>query len=93
MEDRSGTFAWRAAPFRGRPFAHSGYHDRMPDPRTEELKLEVRRRRADERERAEHSTEEHEALTHERRADRAAYLEEKLAERARSEEERGRSGS
>lgn len=60
----------------------------MPDPETQELKLEQGRRKAQEREAAESATEEHATLTHDRRADRAAYLERKLAERARSEDER-----
>ena len=60
----------------------------MPDPETQELKLVQRRREVQEREAAETATEEHETLTHDRRADRAAYLERKLAERARSEDER-----
>jgi hypothetical protein len=64
----------------------------MPDPETQELKLEALRRKAEERDAAESATEEHEALTHDRRAERAEYLERKLAERARSEDERaGRS--
>jgi hypothetical protein len=59
----------------------------MPDPKTEEMRLEQLRKERDERERAgeaEDPTEEH---THDRRADRAAYLKEKLDERARSEDE------
>jgi hypothetical protein len=59
----------------------------MPDPKTEELQLDQLRRERDEREQAEESTDSHEAVTHERRADRAAYLKEKLDERARSEDE------
>jgi hypothetical protein len=59
----------------------------MPDPKTEELQLDQLRREGDEREQAEESTDSHEAVTHERRADRAAYLKEKLDERARSEDE------
>ena len=59
----------------------------MPDPKTEELQLDQLRRERGEREQAEDSTDSHEAVTHERRADRAAYLKEKLDERARSEDE------
>ena len=59
----------------------------MPDPKTEELRLDQLRREQGEREQAEEATDTHEAVTHERRADRAAYLREKLAERARSEDE------
>ena len=61
----------------------------MPDPETQELKLVQGRRKAEERHAAETATEEHETLTHDRRAERAEYLERKLAERARSEDERG----
>ena len=59
----------------------------MPDPKTEEMQLDQLRREHGEREQAEEATDSHEAVTHERRADRAAYLREKLKERARSEEE------
>jgi hypothetical protein len=59
----------------------------MPDPKTEEMQLDQLRREQGEREQADESTDSHEALTHERRADRAAYLKEKLDERARSEDE------
>ena len=59
----------------------------MPDPITEELHIEQLDRESVERERAQHATEEAERDTHERRAERAAYLREKLGERAASEEE------
>jgi hypothetical protein len=59
----------------------------MPDPKTEELQLDQQRRERGEREQAEEATDSHEAVTHERRADRAAYLKDKLDERARSEDE------
>jgi hypothetical protein len=66
----------------------------MPDPKTEELRLEQERREHDARERASDATEEHEAKTEERRADKAAYLREKLGERAESEDRApGRRGS
>jgi hypothetical protein len=59
------------------------------DPETQELRLEQQRRERAEREEADESTQEREAHAHERRADRAAYLREKLDERARSEDEAG----
>jgi hypothetical protein len=59
----------------------------MADPKTEEMKLEQLRREKGEREQADEATDSHEAVTHERRAERAAYLKEKLDERAKSEEE------
>ena len=65
------------------------------DPKTEELRQEQLRREADERRRAGASLEEDEAEQHERRADKAAYLREKLEERAdaerASEDDDGRS--
>jgi hypothetical protein len=61
----------------------------MPDPKTEEMRLEQLQRERKEREQADDSTESAEAKTHERRAERAAYLREKLGERARSEDEDG----
>jgi hypothetical protein len=61
----------------------------MPDPKTEEMQLEQLRREQGEREQADDATDSHEAVTHERRADRAAYLKEKLDERARSEDDQG----
>jgi hypothetical protein len=60
----------------------------MPDPKTEELRLEQIQRERSEREQADDSAEPAEEHTHERRADRAAYLRQKLNERARSEDER-----
>jgi len=59
----------------------------MPDPKTEELQLDQLRKEHEERERAEGADDPTEEHTHERRADRAAYLKEKLDERARSEDE------
>jgi hypothetical protein len=59
----------------------------VADPKTEEMQLEQLRREHDERDRADESTEGTEERTHERRADRAAYLKGKLDERARSEDE------
>jgi hypothetical protein len=59
----------------------------MPDPKTEELQLEQLQRERAERDQAGDAPEPEEEKTHERRADRAAYLRDKLAERARSEDE------
>jgi hypothetical protein len=59
------------------------------DPTTQELRLEQLQREATERERAEGSIEEDEAEQHERRAEKASYLREKLEQRARSEREAG----
>ena len=59
----------------------------MPDPKTEELRLEQVDRERLERERAAESDEPTETDQHERRADKAAYLRAKLAERARAEDE------
>ncbi len=59
----------------------------MPDPETQELRLEQIRREREEREQAGESTEPSEEETHERRAERAAYLREKLADRAESEDD------
>jgi hypothetical protein len=59
----------------------------MADPQTEELHLDQIDREAAERQRAKQAAEEAERHTHERRAERAGYLREKLGERAASEEE------
>jgi hypothetical protein len=59
----------------------------MPDPKTEELQVDQVQRELAERKQAKDSTEGAEEHTHERRADRAAYLKKKLDERAKSEEE------
>jgi hypothetical protein len=62
----------------------------MPDdPSTQELKQVQRRREAGERDAAGRSPTGKEARTHARRADRAAYLSEKLEERERSERASG----
>jgi YihY family inner membrane protein len=63
------------------------YPRAMPDPETEELSTDQVAREAIERERARHAAQETEQHTHERRADRAAYLREKLDERAAAEDE------
>ena len=59
----------------------------MPDPKTEEMQLEQIQRERTERVQADDAPEPAEEHAHERRADRAAYLRDKLAERARSEDE------
>ena len=61
----------------------------MPDPKTEEMQLDQLQRERTERDQAGDAAEPEEEQTHERRADRAAYLRDKLAERARSEDEAG----
>jgi hypothetical protein len=58
----------------------------MPDDETEELIVEQRELRRSEEAQARRAGLESEEDTHERRADKAAYLEDKLAERAKSEE-------
>jgi hypothetical protein len=58
--------------------------DRSPD----ELREEQAEKARDERRHAEDATSEHEAVTHDRRADKAAYLAKRLAEQERSEEEK-----
>ena len=60
----------------------------MPDPKTEELQVETVQRELSERQQADEATESSEERTHARRAERAAYLREKLKERAKSEDER-----
>ncbi len=59
----------------------------MGDPKTEEMRLDQVQRERSEREQAKDSSDPAEERTHRRRADRAAYLKEKLDERAKSEEE------
>ena len=57
------------------------------DPKTEELKaVQVEREQA-EREMADAAPDEDEELTHERRAERASYLADKLREQAEADEE------
>jgi hypothetical protein len=55
------------------------------DPTTQELRLEQVRRESDERDRASGSLDEDEAEQHERRAEKAGYLRQKLEERADAE--------
>ena len=57
------------------------------DPPTEELRLAQAHREAAERAAAESAPDADEAATHERRADRAAYLRDKLDEQAGSLED------
>jgi uncharacterized BrkB/YihY/UPF0761 family membrane protein len=58
----------------------------MADPKTEELRVEQIKREHDEHARAREADQADEERTHERRAERAEYLREKLDERAESEE-------
>jgi YihY family inner membrane protein len=58
----------------------------MPDPITEELRIEQAERERKEHKAAEESGDETETAQHERRAERASYLEEKLSERAAAED-------
>ena len=59
----------------------------MPDPKTEEMRLEQIQRARDAREREQEASESPEQKTEERRAEKADYLREKLAERAKAEDE------
>jgi hypothetical protein len=61
----------------------------MEDPETQELRLDELERERAEREAAQEADRPREEQTHERRADKHAYLREKLEERARSEDESG----
>lgn len=58
----------------------------MPDPITQEMQVVQTEREQAERQLAAQSHDDEDTATHERRADRAAYLKAKLAERARSED-------
>jgi hypothetical protein len=58
------------------------------DDTPERLRDEQAEKARDERRHADDATSEHEAVTHDRRADKAAYLAKRLAERERSEEEK-----
>jgi hypothetical protein len=64
-----------------------------PDPHTEELRLTQADRERAERRLADESPEEQETSQHERRADKARYLREKLEQRAESERDAGPEGS
>jgi len=59
----------------------------MPDPKTEELRIAEIARERDERTQADDAELSEEERAHARRADKHAYLREKLAERARAEDE------
>ena len=64
----------------------------VPDPVTEELRLEQVQRERKEHRQAEQAGEEPETQQHERRAERASYLREKLDERAEAEDAAAREG-
>jgi hypothetical protein len=57
------------------------------EPTTEELKIQQRKRELEERERAAEADTDEGTGSHQRRADKAAYLREKLEERERAERE------
>ena len=59
----------------------------MPDPKTEEMRLDQIQRARDAREREREASERPEQETEERRAEKADYLREKLADRAKAEDE------
>jgi hypothetical protein len=59
----------------------------MPDPKTEELRLEQIQRARDEHGREQEADDRPEQHSAERRAEKADYLREKLAERAKAEDE------
>jgi hypothetical protein len=58
----------------------------MPDPATEEMRIEQLERERQEHARAKAALDEPETEQHERRAERASYLKEKLDERAEAED-------
>jgi hypothetical protein len=60
------------------------------DPTTQELRLDQLRREADERTQADEALGEEESEQHERRAEKASYLRERLEQRAESERRAGR---
>ena len=59
----------------------------MPDPTTEGMRLDQIERASREHERAREAEEAEAEKSHTRRADKADYLREKLAERAKAEDE------
>jgi hypothetical protein len=61
----------------------------MSDPETGELSTDQVRKEAIERERARHAEQEADEAAHSRRADKAAYLRRKLADRAEAERRDG----
>ncbi len=64
----------------------------VPDPKTEELRLEQIEKERQEHAQAERSEDEPETEQHERRAERAGYLREKLRERAEAEDAAAKEG-
>jgi hypothetical protein len=58
------------------------------DPKTEELRILQSSKARDERRSAEQSESDDDKATHDRRADKAAYLAARLAEKERSEQEK-----
>jgi len=64
----------------------------VPDPKTEELRLEQIEKEREEHAQAERSADEPETEQHERRAERAGYLREKLQERAEAEDAAAKEG-
>jgi hypothetical protein len=63
--------------------------DDADDPTSEDLREEQTEKARDERRHAEDATGEQDAVTHDRRSEKAAYLAAKLAEQERSEQETG----
>ncbi len=61
----------------------------MPDPITEGMRLDQIQRASEAREREREAEDRPEQHTEERRAEKADYLREKLAERAKAEDEAG----
>lgn len=59
----------------------------MPEPETQELQLDAVQRELSERKQAREADLPNDRRTHERRAERSAYLSEKLEQRGRSEDE------
>lgn len=62
----------------------------MPDPTTEGMRLDQLAREREEHARARAAQEDAERRQHSKRAEKAAYLEEKLAERAEAEDRAAR---
>jgi hypothetical protein len=63
--------------------------DEHDDPTKEELRSEQTDKARDERRHAEDATSEQDAITHDRRSEKAAYLAARLAEQERSEVQTG----
>jgi len=70
----------------------SGNLATVPDPQTEEMRLEQLERERKEHRQAGQADQEPDTETHERRAERAGYLREKLEERAEAEDAAAREG-